>query len=77
MYSPWINRLPWVCLIAPGAGFGIVMVAGNFSVIAAYDQLTYLTLLLPFCLSNNLLLLNQYPDIHADKNVGRRTFPIV
>jgi len=64
-------------LIAPGAGFGIVMVAGNFSVIAAYDQLAYLTLLLPFCLSNNLLLLNQYPDIHADKNVGRRTFPIV
>ncbi|MCH2157572.1 MAG: hypothetical protein MK096_02180 [Oleiphilaceae bacterium] len=42
-----------------------------------YDQLAYLALLLPFCLSNNLLLLTQYPDIHADKNVGRRTFPIV
>ena len=27
-------------------------------------------------LTNNLLLLNQYPDIKADSSVGRKTFPI-
>ena len=33
--------------------------------------------LVPFFLANNLLLLNQYPDIAADKSIGRRHFPIV
>ena len=33
--------------------------------------------LVPFFLASNLLLLNQYPDIAADKSVGRRHFPIV
>ena len=31
---------------------------------------------MPFFLVNNLLLLNQYPDIAADSSVGRNTFPI-
>jgi 1,4-dihydroxy-2-naphthoate octaprenyltransferase len=30
----------------------------------------------PFFLVNNLLLLNQYPDIKADANAGRNHFPI-
>ncbi|MGP1665772.1 MAG: UbiA family prenyltransferase, partial [Rhodanobacter sp.] len=32
--------------------------------------------LVPFFLVNNLLLLNQIPDVDADRKVGRRTFPI-
>jgi len=28
-------------------------------------------------MASNLLLLNQYPDIVADKSIGRRHFPIV
>jgi 1,4-dihydroxy-2-naphthoate octaprenyltransferase len=32
--------------------------------------------LIPFLLINNLLLLNQYPDIEADKSIGRNHFPI-
>jgi 1,4-dihydroxy-2-naphthoate octaprenyltransferase len=31
----------------------------------------------PFFLVNNLLLLNQYPDIKADTEVGRHHLPIV
>ena len=33
--------------------------------------------LVPFFLVNNLLLLNQYPDIEADRTVGRRHLLIV
>ena len=33
--------------------------------------------LIPFFLTNNLLLLNQCPDIAADQSTGRKTFPIV
>lgn len=28
-YSPWLNHHPWLCLVAPGLGFGL-MVLGTF-----------------------------------------------
>ena len=28
-YTPLINRFPWLCLIAPGVGFGPIMVVGS------------------------------------------------
>lgn len=41
-----------------------------------HSQLAWLVSLIPFFLINNLLLLNQYPDIKADASTGRNTFPI-
>jgi len=77
-YTPWLNRSPFLCLIAPGLGFGVLMVAGTHLLLSSpLTPLPWLISLVPFCLNNNLLLLNQYPDISADKSVGRRTFPIV
>ena len=77
-YTQWINRSPWLCLIAPGLGFGVLMVVGTPLVLTgSYSPLAWLVSLGPFFLVNNLLLLNQYPDIHADARVGRKTFPIV
>jgi 1,4-dihydroxy-2-naphthoate octaprenyltransferase len=76
-YTQWLNRVPFLCLIAPGLGFGILMVVGTHVVLnGEYSQLTWLISLVPFFLINNLLLLNQYPDIKADASVGRNTFPI-
>lgn len=78
LYTKWINRLPWICLISPGLGFGTFMVIGTYLVLSGeYSTQVWLVSLAPFFLINNLLLLNQYPDIHADRQVGRRTFPIV
>ncbi len=76
-YTRWINRLPWLCLIAPGTGFGLLMVLGGTLALTGQLNTTDLLLALtPFFLVNNLLLLNQYPDIDADARFGRRTFPI-
>jgi len=76
-YTRQINRSPWLCLIAPGFGFGLAMVAGTAYALGGGDSLTlWLAALVPFFLVNNLLLLNQYPDIDADKRVGRNHFPI-
>ncbi|MBF0265865.1 MAG: prenyltransferase [Gammaproteobacteria bacterium] len=76
-YTPWLNRLPLICLISPGLGFGILMVVGTHVVLAGMNSiLPWLVSLIPFFLINNLLLLNQYPDIKADASVGRQTFPI-
>ena len=76
-YTQWINRSPLLCLIAPGAGFGILMVVGTHLVLTGnYSGPIWPVSLVPFFLTNNLLLLNQYPDINADASVGRKTFPI-
>ncbi|WDE06716.1 prenyltransferase [Thalassomonas viridans] len=76
-YTRILNRLPWLCLIAPGLGFGTFMVLA--SVLLLTGEITVQALLLslvPFFHINNLLLLNQYPDIEADKSVGRNHFAI-
>ncbi len=77
-YTPWLTRSPLPCLVAPGLGFGPLMVisahialAGRFSWSAA------LASLVPFFLVSDLLLLNQFPDVEADREVGRRHFPIL
>jgi 1,4-dihydroxy-2-naphthoate octaprenyltransferase len=77
-YTGWINRHPFLCLIAPGTGFGFLMVVGTqFVLVGEYMLLSWLVAIVPFFLVNNLLLLNQYPDIKADAKVGRNHFPIV
>ena len=76
-YTHWINRFPMLCLISPGLGFGYLMVVGTqFVLMGHYISLSWLVASIPFLLVNNLLLLNQYPDIKADRKVGRKHFPI-
>ncbi|MGB5279437.1 MAG: prenyltransferase [Gammaproteobacteria bacterium] len=76
-YTKWINRWPVFCLIAPGIGFGLLMVVGTHVVLTGANAFApWLAALVPFFLVNNLLLLNQYPDIEADKRIGRYHFLI-
>lgn len=77
-YTERLNRNPWLCLIAPGLGFGLVMVVGSHVALSgAYTGLSLLLGLIAFCLVNNVLLLSQYPDARADQAVGRRHLVIV
>lgn len=77
-YSRWIVRFPWLCLIAPGLSFGPIMMMGAEFVLTGGYSLPVLMASLPvFFLVNNLLLLNQFPDIDADKQVGRRVLPVI
>jgi len=76
-YTQWLNRFPVACLIAPGLGFGVLMVVGTHVLLTGEQSLlVWLASLVAFFFANNLLLLNQYPDIAADASIGRRTFPI-
>jgi len=76
-YTPRLNRHPLLCLVAPGLAFGPLMVGGtHFVLTGEYAVLPWLVSLVPFFLASNLLLLNQFPDIEADRAVGRRHFPI-
>jgi len=77
-YTPWFTYSPLVCLIAPGLGFGTLMVMGtDFVLTGRYSWTAFVASLVPFFLVSNLLLLNQFPDVDADRSVGRKHFPIL
>jgi 1,4-dihydroxy-2-naphthoate octaprenyltransferase len=53
------------------------MVMGtHFSLTGAYSWAAFMASLVPTFLVSDLLLLNQFPDVDADRSVGRRHFPI-
>lgn len=76
-YTRWINRYALLCLIAPGIAFGPIMVVGTqYALTAEFSVTSAWISLVPFFLVSNLLLLNQFPDAEADRNVGRRHLPV-
>jgi 1,4-dihydroxy-2-naphthoate octaprenyltransferase len=77
-YTPLVTRRPLLCLLAPGIGFGPLMVVGTAFVLGErYSWIALVASIVPLCLVSELLLINQFPDIDADRQVGRRHLPIV
>ena len=76
-YTPLLTKSPVFCLVAPGLGFGTFMVMGtDFVLTGHYSWTSFIASLVPFFLVSNLLLLNQFPDVEADRSTGRKHFPI-
>ncbi|WP_372971371.1 prenyltransferase [Marinobacter sp.] len=72
-YTRWITRSPLICLLAPGLGFGPVMILGSLEALGARLDSAALTVsLISLLLVSELLLINQIPDADADRKVGRR-----
>ena len=53
-----------------------MVIGTHIALTGQHDFWVWQIALVPFLLVNNLLLLNQYPDIDAEASVGRVTFPI-
>jgi 1,4-dihydroxy-2-naphthoate octaprenyltransferase len=76
-YTIWWVHHPILCLVAPGLGFGVLMVMGtHFALTGTYSWTAFVASLVPTFLVSDLLLLNQFPDVEADQSIGRRHFPI-
>ncbi|ODM33335.1 prenyltransferase [Marinobacter adhaerens] len=72
-YTRWITRSPLICLLAPGLGFGPVMILGSLIALGARLDTTAVTVsVIGLLLVSELLLINQIPDADADRKVGRR-----
>jgi 1,4-dihydroxy-2-naphthoate octaprenyltransferase len=77
-YTIWWVYHPVLCLIAPGLGFGVLMVMGtHFALTGSYTWTAFIASLVPTFLVSDLLLLNQFPDVEADRSVGRKHYPIL
>jgi len=75
LYTPFILKTRWPEW-APGLGMGTLPVLGAYFVQTA----TYLPAIVASIpsgiLVHNLLLLNEFPDVEADRKAGRKTSPI-
>ena len=72
-YTRWITRLPLLCLLAPGMGFGPIMVLGTVIALGGgIDTTALLASLVALLMVSELLLINQIPDAEADRAIGRR-----
>jgi len=76
-YSPFILKLKWPEW-APGLGMGALPVLGAYYVQSGEYTLPAIIASVPsFILVHNLLLLNEFPDVEADRKGRRKTTPIV
>ncbi|MGR8929799.1 MAG: prenyltransferase [Gammaproteobacteria bacterium] len=77
-YTPAITHRPIVCLLAPGLGFGPAMILGSYYVLNGHRPFAVMIVsLMVLLVVSNLLLLNQFPDLDADREVGRLNVPIL
>jgi 1,4-dihydroxy-2-naphthoate octaprenyltransferase len=76
LYTPIFTKLGWPEW-APGVGLGALPVLGAYFVQTGEYTLPAVIASIPSgILVHNLLLLNEFPDVEADKTAGRKTLPI-
>jgi 1,4-dihydroxy-2-naphthoate octaprenyltransferase len=76
LYSPLILKRPWPEWAA-GAGLGAFPILGMyFAQTGAYTGTAIIACIPSAFLVHNLLLLNEFPDVEADKIARRQTMPI-
>lgn len=76
LYSPLILKCHWPEW-SPGLGLGILPVLGMyFSQTGMYSWHALIASIPSGFLVHNLLLLNEFPDIEADKVANRKTLPL-
>jgi 1,4-dihydroxy-2-naphthoate octaprenyltransferase len=76
LYTPLLTRMGWPEW-APGVGMGTLPVLGTYFIQSGFYSFPAVIAAIPSgILVHNLLLINEFPDIPADKEAGRRTLPI-
>jgi 1,4-dihydroxy-2-naphthoate octaprenyltransferase len=77
LYTPYLTRLPAVSELAAGGGFALMVLGVYFTQTGTYSPSAALVTLVAGLLVANLLLLNEFPDVEADKVGNRRHLPII
>lgn len=77
LYTPYITRLPAASEIAAGGGFGLMVLGTYVTQSGNYSTSAVLVSTVAGLLVANLLLLNEFPDVEADRLGGRRHLPII
>jgi 1,4-dihydroxy-2-naphthoate octaprenyltransferase len=77
LYTPVILKTPWPEW-SPGLGLGILPILGFYFVQAGrYDWVVLIASVPSGILVHNLLLLNEFPDVEADRKGGRKNTTVL
>lgn len=77
-YSPLLNRNALACYLAPGLGFGPILILGTLLALGGQpDGLAVLVAAAAGLWISQLLLVNQVPDEQPDRAVGRRHLVVI
>ena len=75
LYTPFITRLPMASEFAAG-GFALMILGTYFTQAGTYSSAAVISTVLGWLLIANLLLINEIPDMEADRVGGRKHLPI-
>jgi len=76
LYTPLMLKMGWPEW-APGVGMGTLPVLGVYFVMTSTYVPAIVASIPSGILVHNLLLINEFPDVEADSQGGRKTLPIV
>lgn len=76
LYTPLIMRIPGASEIAAGGGFALITLGAYFTQDGTYSSASAVVTLVTFLLVANLLLINEIPDVEADRVGKRKHLPI-
>jgi len=78
IYTPYLTKVPGITELAgPGLGFGLMVLGTYVTQAGAYSAAAVAVALITGLLIADLLLLNEFPDVEADRGAGRRHIPII
>jgi len=78
LYTPYLTRLPGVTeIIGPGLGFGLMVLGTYVTQTGGYSAGAIVVSVVAGLLIADLLLINEFPDVEADKAAGRKHLPII
>ncbi len=78
LYTPYLTKISYVTeFVGPGLGFGLIVLGTYFTQSGTYSASALIVSLVAGLLIANLLLLNEFPDVEADRSVGRKHLPII
>ncbi len=76
VYTPVITKMPMSSEISAGAGFGLITLGTYFTQSGTYTAASAVVTTVVCLLVANLLLINELPDVEADRVGGRKHLPI-
>jgi len=78
LYTPYLTRLSGVTeIVGPGLGFGLMVLGTYVTQTGDYSAGAAVVSVVAGLLIADLLLINEFPDVEADKAAGRKHLPII
>jgi len=78
LYTPYLTKLPGITeIIGPGLGFGLMVLGTYVTQTGEYSAGAAVVSVVAGLLIADLLLINEFPDVEADKAAGRKHLPII